>query len=72
MFVGETGVARVVQKTCQAMRDAGIEDPYDVARIRALGGLPARGPRYAVESDCQDCEQRQQGRTPRAIDGTDT
>jgi benzoyl-CoA 2,3-dioxygenase component B len=37
MFVGETGVARVVQRTCQAMRDAGIEDPYDVARIRALG-----------------------------------
>ena len=37
MFVGETGVARVVQRTCQAMRDAGIEDPYDVGRIRALG-----------------------------------
>ena len=37
MFVGETGVARVVQRTCQAMRDAGIEDPWDVAKIRSLG-----------------------------------
>jgi benzoyl-CoA 2,3-dioxygenase component B len=37
MFVGETGVGRVVRRTCQAMRDAGISDPYDVAKIRALG-----------------------------------
>ena len=37
MFVGETGVGRIVQRTCQAMRDAGIEDPYDVAKIRSLG-----------------------------------
>ena len=37
MFVGETGVQRVVQRTCQAMRDAGIDDPTDVERVRALG-----------------------------------
>lgn len=37
MFVGETGVGRTVERTCQAMNEAGIEDPYDIARIRALG-----------------------------------
>jgi benzoyl-CoA 2,3-epoxidase subunit B len=37
MFVGETGVARVIERTCQAMRDAGIDDPTDVAAIRKLG-----------------------------------
>ena len=37
MFVGETGVMRVVERTCQAMKEAGITDPYDVAAVRALG-----------------------------------
>ena len=37
MFVGESGVARTIQRTCEAMKKAGIEDPCDVARIRALG-----------------------------------
>ena len=37
MFVGETGVGRVIQRTCQAMKDAGIEDPYETDKIRALG-----------------------------------
>ncbi|MBL4597583.1 MAG: benzoyl-CoA 2,3-epoxidase subunit BoxB [Rhizobiaceae bacterium] len=37
MFVGETGVGRTIQRTCEAMKEAGIEDPYDVDRIRALG-----------------------------------
>ncbi|MEZ5854424.1 MAG: benzoyl-CoA 2,3-epoxidase subunit BoxB [Hyphomicrobiaceae bacterium] len=37
MFVGETGVGRVIERTCEAMKAAGIEDPYDTARIRALG-----------------------------------
>jgi benzoyl-CoA 2,3-dioxygenase component B len=37
MFVGETGVQRIVQRTCEAMRDAGIDDPTDVERVRALG-----------------------------------
>jgi benzoyl-CoA 2,3-dioxygenase component B len=37
MFVGETGVGRTIQRTCEAMKQAGIEDPYDIARVRALG-----------------------------------
>src|ERR1700723_3516145 len=37
MFVGETGISRVVQRTVEAMREAGISDPLDVARVRALG-----------------------------------
>ena len=37
MFVGETGVQRAIQRTCEAMKEAGIEDPYDIERIRALG-----------------------------------
>ena len=37
MFVGETGVGRVIERTCQAMQQAGIEDPYDIAKVRALG-----------------------------------
>ncbi len=37
MFVGETGVGRIVQKTCEAMVEAGISDPYDIGRVRDLG-----------------------------------
>ena len=37
MFVGETGVTRVIQRTCEAMKEAGISDPYDVERVRKLG-----------------------------------
>jgi benzoyl-CoA 2,3-dioxygenase component B len=37
MFVGETGISRIIERTCLAMKDAGIEDPYDVEKIRALG-----------------------------------
>jgi benzoyl-CoA 2,3-dioxygenase component B len=37
MFVGETGVGRTIQRTCEAMREAGIDDPYDVNKIRDLG-----------------------------------
>jgi benzoyl-CoA 2,3-dioxygenase component B len=37
MFVGETGIGRVVQRTCEAMRAAGIEDPADIDKVRALG-----------------------------------
>ena len=37
MFVGETGVARVIQRTCEVMRAAGIDDPSAVDRVRALG-----------------------------------
>ncbi len=37
MFVGETGVGRIIERTCQAMREAGIDDPHDAERVRALG-----------------------------------
>ena len=37
MFVGETGVGRTIQRTCEAMDEAGISDPYDIGKIRALG-----------------------------------
>jgi len=37
MFVGETGVGRIVERTCQAMREAGIEDASDIAAVRRLG-----------------------------------
>ena len=37
MFVGETGVGRTIQRTCEVMKENGIDDPYDVGKIRALG-----------------------------------
>lgn len=37
MFVGESGVARVIERTLTAMKDAGITDPYDTEAVRKLG-----------------------------------
>jgi benzoyl-CoA 2,3-dioxygenase component B len=37
MFVGDSGVQRVVERTVQAMRDAGIADANDIKAVRALG-----------------------------------
>jgi benzoyl-CoA 2,3-dioxygenase component B len=37
LFVGETGVGRVIEATCKAMNEAGITDPNDVEAVRALG-----------------------------------
>ena len=37
MFVGQSGVGRVIERTCEAMREAGIDDPTDIDRVRALG-----------------------------------
>ena len=34
MFVGESGVSRVIQRTCEVMREHKVEDP---AKVRALG-----------------------------------
>jgi len=34
MFVGETGVSRMIQRTCEVMKENKVEDPSDV---RALG-----------------------------------
>src|SRR5262245_62056106 len=37
MFVGETGVGRVIERTCEAMKAAGIGDPHDKEAVRKLG-----------------------------------
>ncbi len=37
MFVGETGVGRTIQRTCEVMNENGITDPYDIDKIRNLG-----------------------------------
>lgn len=37
MFVGYTGVKRIVEATAGAMARAGIDDPYDIEAVRALG-----------------------------------
>ncbi len=37
MFVGETGVGRVIQATLDAMKKAGITDPNDIGNVRDLG-----------------------------------
>jgi benzoyl-CoA 2,3-dioxygenase component B len=37
MFVGQSGVGHIIERTCAAMRDAGIDDPTDIDRVRALG-----------------------------------
>ncbi len=37
MFVGETGVGRVIERTCDEMKKAEIEDPYDTKAVRKLG-----------------------------------
>src|SRR6266853_346604 len=34
MFVGESGIARVIQRTCEVMREHKVDDP---AKLRALG-----------------------------------
>ncbi|HEX5454286.1 MAG TPA: benzoyl-CoA 2,3-epoxidase subunit BoxB, partial [Stellaceae bacterium] len=36
MFVGQSGIGRIIERTCAAMREAGIDDPHDVERVRAL------------------------------------
>ena len=37
LFVGETGIGRTVEATCDAMQKAGITDPFDRDAIRHLG-----------------------------------
>jgi benzoyl-CoA 2,3-dioxygenase component B len=37
MFIGQSGIGRVLERTCAAMREAGIDDPTDIERVRALG-----------------------------------
>jgi len=37
MFVGQSGVGRIIERTCAAMRQARIDDPHDIEGVRALG-----------------------------------
>jgi benzoyl-CoA 2,3-epoxidase subunit B len=37
MFIGQSGVGRIIEATCAAMNKVGIADPHDIARVRALG-----------------------------------
>lgn len=37
MFVGDTGCGRIIRRTAEAMKEAGIEDPDDSEAVRALG-----------------------------------
>jgi benzoyl-CoA 2,3-dioxygenase component B len=37
MFVGETGIGRTLQRTCEAMLEAGVADPNDIEKVRSLG-----------------------------------
>jgi benzoyl-CoA 2,3-dioxygenase component B len=37
MFIGQSGIGRVLEATCAAMNKAGIDDPHDIERVRALG-----------------------------------
>ena len=37
MFVGESGLMRIAERTCQAMKAAGIADATDTEAVRALG-----------------------------------
>jgi benzoyl-CoA 2,3-epoxidase subunit B len=37
MFVGESGIGRIIQRTCEAMTAAAIDDPHATEKIRALG-----------------------------------
>jgi len=39
MFVGRTGVERVIQRTCEIMKENGITDPMEVDGIRKHGGI---------------------------------
>lgn len=36
MFVGENGVSRIIERTCQAMREAGVTDPEEQRSVRRL------------------------------------
>jgi len=37
MFVGESGIGRIIQRTCEAMVAAGLDEPQAIDKVRALG-----------------------------------
>ena len=84
MFVGETGIGRIVQRTCEAMKAAGIEDPNDDREgARARRDRPADHPEEAqpallavarpvrlggLDQRRQRLQRRPQGPLPRDLD----
>ena len=62
MFVGETGVTRVIQRTCEAMKEAGISDPYEIEQsAQARRHRPADHPEEgepALLADARSVRQR--------------
>ena len=62
MFVGQSGVGRIIERTCAAMREAGIDDPTDVdAGPRARRHRPADDPEAhqpAFLADARPVRQR--------------
>ena len=76
MFVGETGVTRVVQRTCEAMKEAGISDPLRYregpqARRHRPADHPEEGqPAFLADARSvrqRDLDQRRQ-RLPRRLE----
>lgn len=69
MFVGESGVGRVIQRTCREMNKAGISDASDIAAVRSLGviDLPTLQKRinfhYSVTLDLFGAEVSTNGAT---------
>ncbi len=69
MFVGESGIGRVIQRTCEAMNDAGISDVNDILGVRKLGviDLPTMQKKinfhYAVTLDLFGAEVSTNGAT---------
>jgi benzoyl-CoA 2,3-dioxygenase component B len=39
MFVGRTGVERVIQRSCEILKENGISDPNDIHKVRSHGGI---------------------------------
>ena len=67
MFVGETGITRTVQRTCDAMQAAGIEDANEIAKVRALGviDLPTIQKKLNLHSRSRSiCSDRRSPPTP--------
>ncbi len=36
MFVGETGVSRIIQRTCEVMKEHRVDDPFDVRQLGVI------------------------------------
>jgi len=75
MFIGQSGVGRIIERTCAAMREAAIDDPHDIERVRALGvHRPADDPEArqpAFLADPRPVRQRDQHQRRQRVPGRD-